>query len=63
MNNNDLDFEDESYIFRKLQFKFEDCETCKFKSKPHLYCEDDCDFGESYEYDTNLDEDTGELSW
>ncbi len=29
--------------------KFDDCRTCKFRTVAHLYCEDDCDYGESYE--------------
>lgn len=29
--------------------KFEDCSTCKFRREPWLFCEDDCEVGESYE--------------
>lgn len=35
--------------------KFDDCETCKFRMRPWLFCEDDCDVGESYEPD-DIDE-------
>lgn len=38
-----------------IEFKFDDCLTCKFRFKPWLYCETECDMGESYEPD-DIDE-------